>query len=741
MIERTSRRMARDRARLAALRNLSSWQEAARRHAHEMRTPLTGARLELERLESLLVGERLQNADEILRVARSASQEIDRLGSFAQEFSAFARLPRPERKRHDLGELLSEFTGTYGGAWPHLELAYEPVGEPLPVAVDRDMLRQVLVNLCDNAALAIGERGGQMTLKAGTEGENVVLRVCDDGPGSRSPSARVCSSRTPPHGRLARVWARPRHLQEDPARSRWRSRARSDLGGGDHVPGDPAGPGGRRRESPDMTRALIVEDDAKIRANLIFQLREEGLEPRAVESAESALEILADPPAPSPDLLLLDVRLPGLSGIDLVRRLVERGGLPPTIILSGEASISETVEALRLGVHDFIEKPFSKERLLQSIRNTLKRTELEREVARLRSELGDGEALLGVSPALERLREQIARAAPTDARILIRGESGTGKELVANALHGGSPRAAEPFIKINCAAIPTHLVEDELFGHARGAFTDARQAKPGLFEEAHGGTLFLDEIGDMDLQVQSRLLRVLEDGLVRRLGETRDREVDVRVLAATHCDLERAVERGEFRGDLYFRLAHLPIEVPPLRDRPEDARLLFDHFSRALRPAPSHPAAERRRRGVCPTRALSLAGQRPGAQELVRAAGDFRQRSDHRRRAAVGAARRWAGGGPRDRTGAPQPPSEPEPAGLQGAVREGVHRECAAAHAVERLGGGAAARHPAHLPPSEDHGVGDKASGERGGGGRGPILTTSFLETLFQIVPVRRVVV
>ncbi len=324
-----------------------------------------------------------------------------------------------------------------------------------------------------------------------------------------------------------------------------------------------------------MSSVMIVEDDNKIRANLLFQLREAGHAPIALESAEAAL---AELPENRPDLLLLDVRLPGLSGIDLVRQLAKEERLPPTVILSGEASITETVEALRLGVHDFVEKPFSRERLLQVVRNTLEHTALRREVAELRSELASETTILGNSPAMEKLREMIRRAAPTDARILIRGESGTGKELVSDALHRSSSRQEGPFIKINCAAIPTHLIEDELFGHVRGAFTDARSNKAGLFEEADGGTLFLDEIGDMDVSLQARLLRVLEDGRVRRLGESKDREVDVRVIAATHCDLEVAVKEGAFREDLYFRLAHLPIEVPPLRHRGDDVRKLFVHF-------------------------------------------------------------------------------------------------------------------------------------------------------------------
>jgi two-component system nitrogen regulation response regulator NtrX len=327
-----------------------------------------------------------------------------------------------------------------------------------------------------------------------------------------------------------------------------------------------------------MTRLLIVEDDEKIRASLLLQLREAGYAPQPMASAEEALAYLEDPKAALPELLLLDVRLRGMSGVDLVRHLAAAKRFPPTIIVSGEASISETVEALRLGVHDFIETPLSRERLLQSIRNALEHHALKREVASLKADLRGEPEILGGSPAIAALRERIARAAATDARVLIVGESGTGKELVASALHRQSARAQKSFIKINCAAIPDHLVEDELFGHAKGAFTDAKNAKPGLFEEADGGTLFLDEIGDMDFALQSRLLRVLEDGRVRRVGETKDRQVDVRVIAATHRNLEEEVKANRFREDLYFRLAHLPLAVPPLRERREDIPLLFNWF-------------------------------------------------------------------------------------------------------------------------------------------------------------------
>ena len=322
---------------------------------------------------------------------------------------------------------------------------------------------------------------------------------------------------------------------------------------------------------------LVVEDHQKIRANTLLQLREDGLAAQGVASAEEAQELLRAAAEP-PDLLLLDVRLGGKSGIDLIRELSAQGSLPPTIIMTGEASISETVDALRLGVYDLIEKPFTRERLLQSVRNCLENASLRRELSALQSHVREKHTIIGRSTQVEQLRQRIAKVAPTTTRVLIRGESGTGKELVAQTLHRQSARRDGPFVKTNCAAIPAHLIEDELFGHARGAFTDAKYAKPGLFEEAHRGTLFLDEIGDMELPLQARLLRVLEDGAVRRIGETQDRQVDVRVIAATNRDLEQMVTAGRFREDLYFRLTTVPIDVPPLRERDGDVALLFAHF-------------------------------------------------------------------------------------------------------------------------------------------------------------------
>ncbi len=322
-----------------------------------------------------------------------------------------------------------------------------------------------------------------------------------------------------------------------------------------------------------MQLILLVEDDDKIAANVTLRLREEGYGVVAFRNAEDALAHLRDASRVQPDMALVDVRLPGMSGVDLVRIMGD--AMPPSIVMSGEASMAETLEAIKLGVHDFIDKPFSRERLLKSVRNCLENSALRRQVGELRSR---DQQLVGESDAMQTLRAAIQKVAPTETRVLIRGESGTGKELVANALHRFSRRAQKPFIKLNCAAIPAHLIEDELFGHARGAFTDAKTAKRGLFEEADGGTLFLDEIGDMDPLLQSRLLRVLEDGRVRRIGETTDRTVNVRVLAATHRDLQELARDGRFREDLFFRLSTVPLDVPSLRARRNDVPLLFTTF-------------------------------------------------------------------------------------------------------------------------------------------------------------------
>ena len=378
-----------------------------------------------------------------------------------------------------------------------------------------------------------------------------------------------------------------------------------------------------------MPRVIVVEDDARTRASLVAELRDEGLEVVAFADVESASPALRD--GQRTDLLLLDVRLPGRSGVDLVRDLAARGGLPPTIVTSGEATISETVEALRLGVYDFIEKPFSRERLRTSIRNALGRAALEGEVASLRSAIGEAE-LIGGSPAMQTLRETIASAARTEVTVLIRGESGTGKELVAAMIHRASLRPQGAFIKVNCAAIAPHSSRMSCSAMCVGRSRTRGARSPGYSRPRTAARCCSTRSGTWIPGLQARLLRVLEDGKVRRLGDSREIAVDVRVLAATHQDLEAAVRERRFREDLYFRLARLVIDVPPLRERTGDVPRLAAHFvevacrQQRTRPKGLEPEALAR------LEAPRLAGQRPGAEERLRAGRCSRRRPDHCRR-------------------------------------------------------------------------------------------------------------
>ncbi|MFO0556846.1 MAG: sigma-54 dependent transcriptional regulator [Polyangiales bacterium] len=326
---------------------------------------------------------------------------------------------------------------------------------------------------------------------------------------------------------------------------------------------------------------LVVDDEKNIRRTLRMVLEGEGLSVRDVERAEDAQGILADNEA---DVVLCDVRLPGMSGIELLQWARKQPSLNNVafLMISGHASVSDAVEAVRLGATDFFEKPLDRDRVLVSVRNALSRVQLERKVATLEARVGARDELIGDAAAMRKLFGEIERVAPTKARVLILGESGTGKELVARAIHRMSPRSEQPFVKVNCAAIPAELVESELFGHEKGAFTGAVARKRGHFEAAHNGTLFLDEIGDMPLNVQVKVLRALQQGEITRVGSDHVQTVDVRVLAATHHDLEAAVAKGTFREDLYFRLSVLPLHVPPLRARAEDIPALVLAFVRQL---------------------------------------------------------------------------------------------------------------------------------------------------------------
>ncbi|MCB9729527.1 MAG: sigma-54-dependent Fis family transcriptional regulator [Deltaproteobacteria bacterium] len=320
---------------------------------------------------------------------------------------------------------------------------------------------------------------------------------------------------------------------------------------------------------------LVVDDEKNIRSSLSRSLEIEGYRCVTADSVAGALEAVR---GEAPDLVMLDVKLPDGDGLDVLRWMKREHAEIPVIVMSGHGTIEMALEAIRAGAHDFVEKPLSTEKMLITIGNAVRFEGQRRELRDLREELRESSELLGRAPAMARLRETIALAAPSQGRVLITGESGTGKELVARAIHTGSRRSQAPFVKLNCAAIPAELIESELFGHERGAFTGAHQARKGKFELAHKGTLFLDEIGDMRMDVQAKLLRALQEGEIERVGGSRTIAVDVRVVAATNQDLPERIADGAFREDLYYRLAVVPIRVPPLRARREDIPLLAETF-------------------------------------------------------------------------------------------------------------------------------------------------------------------
>jgi DNA-binding NtrC family response regulator len=324
---------------------------------------------------------------------------------------------------------------------------------------------------------------------------------------------------------------------------------------------------------------LVVDDEKNIRRTLRMVLEGAGFEVLDAPDAEEGLALLAKEDV---DLAILDVRLPGMSGIEALEQLRNRPETRtlPVLMISGHASVAEAVSAVQMGATDFFEKPLDRDRVLVTVRNALQTSQLEREVERLRADAEQRYEMIGESPAMKKLFAELEKVAPTKGRVLITGESGTGKELIARALHRLSPRAESPFIKVNCAAIPAELIESELFGYERGAFTGAQGRKKGMFELADAGTLFLDEIGDMSLNAQAKVLRALQSGEISRVGGERTVAVDVRVLAATNKDLETAVATGEFREDLYFRLNVVPLRTPSLRERPEDVPLLAQAFLR-----------------------------------------------------------------------------------------------------------------------------------------------------------------
>ena len=334
---------------------------------------------------------------------------------------------------------------------------------------------------------------------------------------------------------------------------------------------------------------LVIDDQPEILKTVSGLLEDEGY--RAV-TAPGGSDGIARVAEGDISLVLLDIFMPGMDGLETLGRLKQTSPDVPVIMISGQATIDTAVKATKLGAVDFVEKPLAPERLLLSIRNVLEKEDLRTQNVRLAGELREKRAMIGDSPPMRRLRDEILKAAPSKARVLICGENGTGKELVAAAIHENSPRRGRPFVKLNCAAIPKDLMESELFGHEKGAFTGALARKEGRFDLADGGTLLLDEIGDMSLDTQAKLLRVLEESEFERLGGKVSIKVDVRVISSTNKDLAEEIKKGNFREDLYFRIAGIPIRVPALRERKEDVPLLARHFAQVFSTDNNRPPKE-----------------------------------------------------------------------------------------------------------------------------------------------------
>jgi two-component system nitrogen regulation response regulator NtrX len=325
-----------------------------------------------------------------------------------------------------------------------------------------------------------------------------------------------------------------------------------------------------------MAKILIIDDEASIRTTLAGILEDEGHKAVLCETGEEAITQFARDEF---DLAILDLWLPGIDGLSVLERL-NGAGAPPVIVISGHGNIDTAVRATRLGAYDFLEKPLSLERVLLTVNHALADRKLRDQVRDLRRHFTLEELLIGESEPMKKLDQQIRSAAPTATRVLITGENGSGKEIVARTLHRLSPRAEQPFIDVNCAAIPEELIESELFGHRKGAFTGAIDDRKGKFELADGGSIFLDEIGDMSLKTQAKVLRVLQEQTFQRVGGQQTIKVDARVIAATNKDLESEITAANFRSDLYYRLNVIPIDVPPLRARGNDVVLLAEHFLR-----------------------------------------------------------------------------------------------------------------------------------------------------------------
>ena len=476
-------------------------------------------------------------------------------------------------------------------------------------------------------------------------------------------------------------------------------------------------------------RILVIDDESAIRDSLKMILEYEGYQFVGAVSGQDGLTTIQ---RERPDAVLLDIKMPGMDGMEVLRKLHALDESLPVIMISGHGSTATTVEAIKSGAVDYFEKPLSTERVIVTLRNVLKQSELSAENRDLKVAMESRYEIVGQSPALRGVLESVQRAAPTNATVLLLGESGVGKELVARTIHRNSPRAGQRFVQVNCAAIPEELIESELFGHEKGSFTGATEKQVGKFEQADRGTIFLDEVGDMSQKTQAKVLRVLQEQEVERLGSARTIKVDVRVIAATNKNLEEAIERGEFREDLYFRLNVIPIVVPPLRERREDIPRLVQHFAKRTARGAQPQTETVRAVGDGRAVALSLARQHPRAAQHRRAADDHDADRCGPRRGSAADIRNAEASAARTSAPVPTPAAENIPrtrcrsrraAGrrrhasrVQGRCGARVSRPEAAREQLEHLEDGGDHRHAAQQSLQEARTVRHQAGSRRLGG-------------------------
>ena len=561
---------------------VAAWRELARRLAHELKNPLFPLQITVENLQRARALDPKQYSR--MTIFRESTEtllaELAQLKTIVGRFSDFARMPPPVLNPVSVNEIVSSvmklFEAQMNSMTARATLKLARNSDPRRSAAspaDSEQLGRALRNLVLNAMDAMPQ-GGALYVRTSVSETGVRIEVSDlqRGQGLTAEECEQLSPRltTPTKAAWRRAWALA-IVQSVVSDHHGRISVTSEPGRGAELRSGSA----IVHRYPRMSRLLIVDDDPNTLASLARAFRMAGHQAEVADNPARALALIREQPF---DLIFSDVVMPGKDGIALLEEIRALGVSTPVVMMSGQATVDMAVRATRLGALDFLEKPISTDKLLLTVENAARLVRLETENRELRKRVGRHE-IVWASDAMRRVMAQVERVAAGESRVCILGETGTGKELIARAVHERSPRRNGPFVTLNCAAVPQELIESELFGHEKGAFTGAATRHAGKFEQADRGTLFLDEIGDMPPVMQAKLLRVLEEGEIERVGGERPMRVDVRVVVATHRNLEEQVRSGVFRQDLYHRIFVFPILLPPLRERPGDLPVLVEHFA------------------------------------------------------------------------------------------------------------------------------------------------------------------